>query len=360
MPLLRQLLGGNHGTKRRPIRFRPSLELLDDRIVPTVSAITSNFNGTAIPAGASIWFSSVGKVSGLGSDPVTIHITNATITSGAFTVAVPDSDITITPAAATASTTFDAATNTWDVTIPRSGFSGNLFLSGATLSAPTGLPGGIKPVVWQADFTADSPSISVSWTWAAAVYTSFSTDYNAVGVKPVDGSGVNPYRNSDHAGTPENFKSFVLGGARGGGGSNFTGSYSATKFVAPGQSSPQLGSISGNVYLDLNDNGVRDQGEAGIAGVVIILTGTDDQGNAVTATTYTDDSGEYHFIGLEAGTYQVFEVQPQDYIDGLDAVGTVNGVQRGQLTDNDTIGSIVLAAGQNGVHYDFGELLAGS
>jgi hypothetical protein len=63
------------------------------------------------------------------------------------------------------------------------------------------------------------------------VYTQFTTDLNGIGVKPIDGGQMNPYNNSDHAGTPENFKSFVTGGARGGGGSNFTGSYSGTASV---------------------------------------------------------------------------------------------------------------------------------
>src|SRR5439155_361606 len=39
--------------------------------------------------------------------------------------------------------------------------------------------------------------------------------------------------NSDHAGTPEAFKPYVIGGARGGGGSNYTGSLSGTVAVAP-------------------------------------------------------------------------------------------------------------------------------
>ena len=51
-------------------------------------------------------------------------------------------------------------------------------------------------------------------------------------MKPVDDNQASVYQNSDHAGTPENFKSFVTGGARGGGGSNFTGSYSATAAVS--------------------------------------------------------------------------------------------------------------------------------
>jgi hypothetical protein len=44
----------------------------------------------------------------------------------------------------------------------------------------------------------------------------------------VDDNQASIYKNSDHAGTPENFKASVTGGATGGGGSNFTGSYSAT------------------------------------------------------------------------------------------------------------------------------------
>jgi hypothetical protein len=68
----------------------------------------------------------------------------------------------------------------------------------------------------------------VNWQWAASVYTSFSSDYNDLGVKPVDDNKASEWQNSDHAGTPENYKSFVVGGATGGGGANYTGSYSAT------------------------------------------------------------------------------------------------------------------------------------
>jgi len=42
------------------------------------------------------------------------------------------------------------------------------------------------------------------------------------------------YNDSEHAGTPENKKQFVTGGARGGGGSNFTGSWSGTDMQCSG------------------------------------------------------------------------------------------------------------------------------
>jgi hypothetical protein len=35
-----------------------------------------------------------------------------------------------------------------------------------------------------------------------------------LGVKPVDDNKASIYQNSDHAGTPENFKTFATGGAR--------------------------------------------------------------------------------------------------------------------------------------------------
>jgi hypothetical protein len=65
------------------------------------------------------------------------------------------------------------------------------------------------------------------------VYTTFAPDNNSIGVKPVDGNHCTSYLNSDHAGTPENYKPYVIGGARGGGGSNWTGGLTGTQTVAP-------------------------------------------------------------------------------------------------------------------------------
>src|SRR5439155_3948106 len=108
------------------------------------------------------------------------------------------------------------------------------FLTGSAFVVPAGgLPGGINPVTWSGTFfsTASVP-LTVNWQWAAAVYTNFNkTDYNALGVKAVDDNHFPPYQNADHAGTPENYKSSVTGGALGNGGANYTGSLSATASV---------------------------------------------------------------------------------------------------------------------------------
>lgn len=196
----------------------------------------SNFNGTKINAGRTIWFNAVLKPSGLGSGPVTIRFTNQTITFAAngtnFNLAVPDSEITFTSAVSSATTTFDTVGNKWVTQVPLS-FDKNVFLSGLAFPVSAQLPGGINPVTWSGSFSTSKPGVTLSWKWAAAVYTQFTTNSNAIGVKPVDGDKLNPYKNSDHAGTPENYKGYVTGGARGGGGSNFTGSYSGTKSVTP-------------------------------------------------------------------------------------------------------------------------------
>src|SRR5262245_2652608 len=92
-------------------RANLDLESFEDRTTPTVSAITSNFNGTAIPAGDYVWFSSVAKVTGLGATPATVHVTDQTISFTSqgtqYTLNVPDSAIVFDPATASASLAYD-------------------------------------------------------------------------------------------------------------------------------------------------------------------------------------------------------------------------------------------------------------
>jgi RHS repeat-associated protein len=203
---------------------------------PNISTITSNFNGTGIAAGDSIWFNSVMKVSGVPSTGATITVSGATVqftaNGTAYNLPVPDSVITFSSSASSSTTTFDAVHNQWNTTVPVA-YSGNVFLAGFSEYLSTALPGGINPVNWTATFYTDKSGVSLQWQWAAAVYTSFSANYSSLGVKPIDATSGSAYLNSDDAGTAENYKSYVTGGARGGGGSNWTGSYSGTASVSP-------------------------------------------------------------------------------------------------------------------------------
>jgi hypothetical protein len=194
---------------------------------PCVSSIASNFNGTSIPAGQSVWFNSVMKVSGQGSTTFSIDVVGQSAVSAAFNVPLPNAHITFDSTATTATTTFDAGTNTWITTVPL-GYTGNVFLSGAMLPLPSGLQGGLNPVTWTGSFIKPA-SVKVDWQWAAAAYNTLLST-TGIGVKSVDSNSLDAtYKNSDHAGTPESVKSLMgNGGARGGGGSNFTGSYSGT------------------------------------------------------------------------------------------------------------------------------------
>jgi len=188
-----------------------------------VSLISSNFNGTSIAAGSTLWVNSHMKVTGLNANaPTVVNITNISIAFGGQTYTMPNATITFSPTATSASTHFDTASNRWMTIVPNSQAGADPFMTGLGLMLPNGLPGGQNPVVMQATFSSNA-AVSINWQWSAAAYSQFSTDYNALGVLSVDGGG--------QSGTPVNFEGFVVGGARGGGGSNFTGSNSATGYV---------------------------------------------------------------------------------------------------------------------------------
>ena len=300
---------GSRRSTPRPLglAFQLSCESLEDRTTPTVSAIASNFNGTAIGAGDYVWFSSVAKIQGAGTSPVTVNVTNQTISFTAngtpYTLNVPDSTITLDPATKTASTSFGAGG--WSIAAPTH-FSGNVLLSGLSWQAVSGLPGGIKNVTWTGDFTTNTVGISVNWQWAAAVYTSFTASEASLQLKTVDDNHVDTYQNSDHAGTPENFKSFVTGGATGGGGSNWSGSLSGTASVKPSQTPPPIvetATLSGNVQFS------RDFGDTIGPVIDATVTVTDSLGNVV-ATGPVDSSGNFSFAGIAAGTYTVTVSSP--------------------------------------------------
>ncbi len=110
-------------------------------------------------------------------------------------------------------------------------------------------------------------------------------------------------------------------------------------------------SLSGYVYVDGNDNGIKDTGEAGLAGVSVALGGTDYLGNPVAAAATTAADGSYNFRNLLPGTYSVTETQPPNYLDGRDSLGSLGG-----SADNDRFFNIAVPLGGSGVNYNFGEI----
>lgn len=112
--------------------------------------------------------------------------------------------------------------------------------------------------------------------------------------------------------------------------------------------------ISGYVYHDRNNDGYMDVNEEGIADVHIKVVSVS---NGTTYDAYTGDDGSWSVTGLMPGQYNVTEVQPSGWLDGLDAAGTAGGTA---VNPGDKINGVYLIHDQSGQDYDFGELKAAS
>ena len=104
--------------------------------------------------------------------------------------------------------------------------------------------------------------------------------------------------------------------------------------------------LSGYVYVDLNNNGLKDANESGIQGAIV--TATNQSTGASTSTTTAAD-GSYTFVGLIPGTYALTETQPGFFSDGRD---TRFGVDS---PINDVFAGIALAPSAAETGFNFGE-----
>jgi hypothetical protein len=208
------------------------------------SSIETSFNWTPIAEGSTIWFNSAIRVAGLGAGATRIFLNDSRISFAAngskYNLAVPGATITFDPAATAATAKYLSGVDHWATVVP-AGHSGKVFLSGLIFPIPAGgLPGGISSVTWSATFSTDTPGVTAEWQWGAAVYSTFAADYNAIGVKaaedrPSQGARMLTARTdeTDSVGKPASLEGFLIGGAGGHGGSNFTGSFRGTSNVTP-------------------------------------------------------------------------------------------------------------------------------
>lgn len=115
-------------------------------------------------------------------------------------------------------------------------------------------------------------------------------------------------------------------------------------------------SLSGFVYHDRANNGQRDAGDEGLAGVQLTVVPVSTSAPQSSVTVTTDADGFYQATGLSPGTYRIVEQQPDGFVDGTDVAGTVGGATRGSAAKpGDAISAITLASGESGVQYNFGE-----
>lgn len=104
-------------------------------------------------------------------------------------------------------------------------------------------------------------------------------------------------------------------------------------------------SLSGFVYVDLNDNGIKDANETGLGGVTVVAEHSSGYSKAVL----TKDDGSYFIDELIAGSYTLTEIQPGFFSDGRD---TRFGVQAAL---NDKFTGISLSPSELEAGYNFGE-----
>lgn len=121
------------------------------------------------------------------------------------------------------------------------------------------------------------------------------------------------------------------------------------------------GSLSGFVYVDTNSmNGILDRDgtgtavEFGIPNVTISLF----RDGQLVGTSTTGADGGYLFDELDAGVYRIVETQPPNFASTSSSVGTIlPGNTSSGAAGIDEISNIQLGASQDGINYNFGEII---
>ncbi len=131
-------------------------------------------------------------------------------------------------------------------------------------------------------------------------------------------------------------------------GSGCTASTVATVTACTNPNTAKLGDF---VWNDYNNNGFQDQGEPGIANVIVRLLNTS---GTIISTTTTSPTGAYQFANLAADTYCVRFITPTGFVPTKKDQGTLD------TNDSDidpTTGkspNITLSAGQSNLTIDAG------
>jgi hypothetical protein len=191
-------------------------------------------SGTAIPGAPVSWnsFSAsapdvvwinahIGTPSGVPTTSVTtVEFTGVTFTVNSTSYALPNGTLRFDPSApATPSTTFSSATG-WTTTVNPSYLSDEIFFDGQAVPVDSNITGGGQATLSFTTRSTDN-NLDFQWQWSAAVYTYWPGN---------NAADILAYHDSLHAGTPQNteVQQSLIQGPRGGGGSNYTGSWSGT------------------------------------------------------------------------------------------------------------------------------------
>jgi hypothetical protein len=204
--------------------------------IPGVTISNTSWNKFNVPIGlgpcgtpTQVWIHAhIGTPKNVSTTTIsTVLFTGVEFTLNGVLYTLPDGLITFNPAAsATITTHFNSGLNQWETLVNPNFLSDEIFFTGAAIPVDANISGGGKATLTYTVKTSDT-HLSFSWQWSAAVFTCFPSDWNLALIQPYHGNGPT---GSQHAGTPDNttVQQSLIQGPRGGGGSNFTGSWSAT------------------------------------------------------------------------------------------------------------------------------------
>jgi hypothetical protein len=197
----------------------------------------TSWNKFNIPSGTSptVWIHAhFNSASGIPTNSVTtVLVSNVSFVLNATSYPMPSGLVTFDPSAPATTTVYNASLNQWQTTINPNNISDENFFDGVAIPVDAAIAGGGQATL---TFTTTSnvKPIAFPWQWSAAVFTFWPTDWNHALIQPYHGNGPT---GSQHAGTPDDtqVQMSLIQGPRGGGGSNFTGSWSATGHSGPCQ-----------------------------------------------------------------------------------------------------------------------------
>jgi hypothetical protein len=173
-----------------------------------------------------VWINAhIGTPKGVSTTGITtVNFTGVTFVLNSQTYNLPDGELVFDPSApATPSTAFfpfNGPYGQWVTTLNPNNLSDEIFFDGNGVPVDSNISGGGSATFNYSTLSSDN-NLAFSWQWSAAVYTNWPGNSAAM---------ILAYHHSLHAGTPLNttVQKSLIQGPRGGGGSNFTGSWSGT------------------------------------------------------------------------------------------------------------------------------------
>lgn len=218
--------GGNTATASCPVTIAPS-QPTACVIPPSGTAIGGSpvsWNGFTAPAGSVVWtHAHISNPKNVPTNTITtVDFTGVSLVVNSTTYALPNGQIVFNPATSTPTTVVNAD-GSWTTTVNPS-FNSDIFFDGQAIPVDSNLEnGGHGNTGSTLSFSTNSSdsSLSFQWQWSAAVYTSWPGNAAA---------NIEPVHAKLQAGAPQNtaVEADLIQGPRGGGGSNFTGSWSGT------------------------------------------------------------------------------------------------------------------------------------